>query len=113
MYSQDNVFARILRKEIPCDFLIETAHTVAFYDQFPTAPVHVLIIPKGPYTDAFDFYHHASEAEILDFSQALSQLILQLKLDVGGFKLVSNAKTFGKQEVPHFHVHLLGEKAES
>jgi len=106
-YDPTNIFARILRGEIPNRTVLETAHTLAFHDIRPQAPVHVLVIPKGAYVDFDDFAARASEAEIADFHRAAAQVVAGLGLE-GGYRTISNAGANGGQEVPHYHVHILG-----
>jgi histidine triad (HIT) family protein len=111
-YDDDNVFARILRGEIPNRTVLETEHTLAFHDVRPHAPVHVLVIPKGRYVTYDHFGAEASEAEIADFTRAVARLCTELGVapDGGGsgYRIIANAGPEGGQEVPHFHVHLLG-----
>lgn len=110
-YDDNNIFARILRKEIPNDTVLETEHTLVFRDIAPQAPVHVLVIPKGPYVSYDDFVLNGSDAEILDFNRAVARVTQDLKvsLDSGeGFRAITNSGAHGVQEVPHFHLHILG-----
>lgn len=111
-YDNDNVFARILRGEIPNDTVLETAHTLAFNDIAPQAPVHVLVIPKGPYVCYDHFALAAAEAEIVDFTRAIGAVCRIAGVQPGaggdGFRMISNAGAAGVQEVPHLHVHVLG-----
>lgn len=106
-YDTNNVFAKILRKEIPCNPVTETPHTLAFNDISPQAPIHILIIPKGAYITYDDFIKNASSEEILDFNQTIATLIRYKELEKTGYRLISNAGEHGLQEVPHFHMHLL------
>lgn len=106
-YDDDNIFARILRGEIPCKTVLETEHSLAFEDISAQAPVHVLVIPKGPYVSYDHFARDASDAEILDFNRAVAKLCEQCDLE-GGFRAITNARAHRHQEVPHFHMHLLG-----
>ena len=108
-YDDQNIFARILRGEIPNDTVLETEHTLAFNDIQPQAKVHVLIIPKGPYVTYDHFAAEASEAEIVDFTRAVARICQLTGIGPGdGFRAISNAGTHGVQEVPHFHLHILG-----
>ena len=111
-YDFDNVFARILRGEIPNKTLFETEHSLAFHDIAPKAPVHVLVIPKGPYVNAEHFGAEASEAEIVDFTRAIARAARETGVAESaggsGFRLIANAGRDGVQEVPHYHVHILG-----
>lgn len=110
-YDDQNIFARILRGEIPNDTVAETEHTLVFRDIRPQAPVHVLVIPKGAYVSFDDFAANASEAEIVDFMRLAAKVAkdLGVSLDGGdGFRAIANAGVHGVQEVPHFHLHILG-----
>ena len=109
-YDDQNVFARILRGEIPNDTVLETAHTLAFNDISPQAPVHVLVIPKGPYVCHDHFATQASEAELADFMRTTGE-VCRLKgvgADGPGYRTISNAGEYGVQEVLHYHLHILG-----
>jgi histidine triad (HIT) family protein len=110
-YDPQNIFARILRGEIPNKTVLETAHTLAFYDIGPQAPVHVLVIPKGPYVNFDHFAAAASTDELVDFHRTAAQIIVQLDLAPGqgdvGYRTISNAGENGHQEVPHYHMHIL------
>ncbi|GAB0118535.1 histidine triad nucleotide-binding protein [Acidisoma sp. 7E03] len=107
-YDDQNIFARILRGEIPNKTVYEDAHALAFHDIAPQAPVHVLVIPKGPYVSAVDFAARASEAEIAGFWRAVGTVARQLGLEAEGYRLLTNHGLNAGQEVPHFHVHLFG-----
>ncbi len=111
-YDDQNIFARILRREIPNDTVLETEHCLAFNDISPQAPVHVLVIPKGPYASYDHFAAEASDAEIADFTRAIGEVCRMKGLNgadaEGGFRVISNAGPHGSQEVPHLHVHVLG-----
>jgi len=109
-YDKDNIFARILRGEIPCKRVHETDHALAFHDINPQAPVHVLVIPKGPYRSWADFSAGASEAEIVGFVRAVGEVAKLLELEAPGYRLLANAGLDAHQEVPHLHVHLFGGK---
>jgi histidine triad (HIT) family protein len=110
-YDDQNVFARILRGEIPCKKVLETEHSLAFEDIQPKTPHHVLVIPKGPYITYDHFAQEASDAEIADFTRAIGQVCDQLGIGPGaggdGYRLIANAGPHGVQEVPHLHVHIL------
>lgn len=110
-YDDQNVFARILRGEIPCTKVLETEHALAFRDIAPQAPEHVLVIPKGAYVTFDHFAEAASAEEIVDFTRAIGQVCEMLGvrpgLGGGGFRLISNAGQDGVQDVPHLHVHIL------
>jgi histidine triad (HIT) family protein len=111
-YDPQNIFARILRGEIPNRTVLETAHTLAFHDIRPQAPVHVLVIPKGAYVDFADFAANATPDEITDFHRAAAQVCALLGVSPGeggrGFRLIGNAGPDSLQEVPHYHLHILG-----
>jgi histidine triad (HIT) family protein len=109
-YDDQNVFARILRGEIPSDPMLETEHTLAFRDIRPQAPVHVLVIPKGPYVNFDHFGAEASGAEIADFTRSVARLCADLDVAPGGggagFRLIAHSGAAGVQGVPHMHVHI-------
>ena len=107
-YDESNIFAKILRGEVPCRKVAESPTALAFLDAYPKAKVHVLVIPKGPYVDFVSFHEQASEKTIRDFYQLVHQVIDQLGLREKGFKLVTRSGVDGGQEVPHFHLHILG-----
>ncbi|WP_303812378.1 histidine triad nucleotide-binding protein [Sandarakinorhabdus limnophila] len=110
-YDDNNIFARILRGEIPCKRVHETPHALAFHDINPQAPIHVLVIPKGPYRSWADFSATASEAEIAGFVRAVGEVAKLLGLEEPGYRLLANAGVNAHQEVPHLHVHIFGGKA--
>ncbi|QQA43455.1 HIT domain-containing protein [Pelagovum pacificum] len=105
-YDPENIFAKILNGDIPCEKVLESAHSLAFRDIRPQAPTHVLVIPKGPYMSADHFCQWASEAEIVDFMRTVGK-ICEAEGVEDGFRLIANARDHGVQEVPHFHVHIL------
>jgi diadenosine tetraphosphate (Ap4A) HIT family hydrolase len=107
-YDPGNVFARILRGEIPCKRVQETDYTLACHDINPQAPVHVLVIPKGAYRSWADFSAQASEAEIAGFVRAVGEVAKLLGLEEPGYRLLANAGVHAHQEVPHLHVHIFG-----
>jgi diadenosine tetraphosphate (Ap4A) HIT family hydrolase len=107
-YDPSNIFARILRGEIPAKTVAETEHALAFHDIAPQAPVHVLVIPKGAYVSLADFATTASDAEIAGFWRLVAQVAKDLTLELSGYRVLSNMGVHGHQEVPHFHVHLFG-----
>ncbi|MGB0750226.1 MAG: histidine triad nucleotide-binding protein [Magnetospiraceae bacterium] len=109
-YDSNNIFAKILRGEIPCAKVYEDDHALAFNDINPQAPIHVLVIPKGAYVSMDDFSEHASDAEITGFFRAVGRVARQLELSEPGYRLLANHGTHGGQEVPHFHVHIFGGK---
>jgi histidine triad (HIT) family protein len=107
-YDPANVFARILRGEIPCRKAGENDHALAFHDIAPQAPVHVLVIPKGAYVSLSDFAANASDAEIAGFWRLVGEVARALGVEATGYRVLSNMGMDGNQEVPHFHVHLFG-----
>ena len=107
-YDANNIFARILRGEIPNKTVLENDHVLAFHDAFPKAPVHILIIPKNPYTDASDFGARASAAEKAAMFDAVASVTKEQNLIENGYRLIANTGEHGGQEVPHFHMHILG-----
>ncbi|MEO1424099.1 MAG: HIT domain-containing protein [Pseudomonadota bacterium] len=113
-YDPENIFAKILRGEIPNKTVMETEHSLAFEDIFPQAPVHVLVIPKGPFVTYDHFAAEASDAEIADFTRTVGKVAEQLGVTPGGgasgFRILSNAGPDAHQEVPHLHVHIFAGK---
>lgn len=109
-YDDNNIFAKILRGEIPAKKVYEDDYALAFHDIGAKAPIHVLVIPKGKYISIADFGANGSEREITGFYRALSKVANDLGLVEGGFRSIANTGLNGGQEVPHFHVHLLGGK---
>ncbi|MEL7256233.1 MAG: HIT domain-containing protein [Pseudomonadota bacterium] len=111
-YDDQNIFAKILRGEIPNDTVLETEHALAFNDIQPQAPVHVLVIPKGAYVCHDHFAAEASEAEIIDFIRATAKVCEMTGVSPGdgqsGYRTISNAGEAGVQDVPHYHLHILG-----
>jgi histidine triad (HIT) family protein len=107
-YDRDNVFAKILRGEIPCERVYEDEHALAFRDINPLAPVHVLVIPKGDYVSLDDFTREASAAQIAGFFRAVGITARELGLADSGYRFLANTGADGRQEVPHFHVHIFG-----
>ena len=110
-YDSQNIFAKILRGEIPNSTVRETEHTLAFRDIAPQAPEHILVIPKGAYVTADHFAAEASDAEILDFWRLFGEITREVGVspDTGnGYRMIVNSGPDGVQEVPHFHMHILG-----
>ncbi|HVM83174.1 MAG TPA: histidine triad nucleotide-binding protein [Candidatus Binatia bacterium] len=107
-YDMNNIFAKIIRGEIPCDKVYEDDHVLAFKDIRPQAKSHALVIPKGPYVSAQDFSEKASDAEIVALNRAIAKVAKSLGLAVTGYRLIANTGADGRQEVPHYHVHILG-----
>ena len=107
-YDDTNVFARILRGEIPADKVYEDEHVLAFNDIARLAPVHVLVIPKGRYIDCNDFSANATDAEIAALMRAVGTVARDQGVEQSGYRMVSNTGANAGQEVPHFHVHIFG-----
>ncbi len=105
-YDPHNIFAKILRGEIPCNKVYEDEHTLAFHDIQPQTPTHILVIPKGPYVSFDDFSEKASEAEIAAWIRATGKIARDLGLTEPGYRVLSNMGRDGHQEVPHLHMHL-------
>lgn len=107
-YDDNNIFAKILRGDIPCGKVYEDDFALAFNDISPQAPVHVLVIPKGKYMSIADFGANATAEEIAGFYRAVAKVATDLDLPENGFRTIANTGLNGGQEVPHFHVHILG-----
>lgn len=107
-YDDGNIFARILRGELPCTKVYEDDWALAFDDIRPQAPFHVLVIPKGSYVSWDDFTQRAGDEEIAGFMRAVGNVTRQLGLDRPGYRLMVNMGGHGHQEVPHLHVHIFG-----
>lgn len=107
-YDRNNIFARILRGEIPCKKVFEDDHVLAFHDINPQTPTHVLVIPKGAYVSFDDFSATASAEEIAAFVRAAGRIARDAGLAAPGYRVLSNIGRDGHQEVPHFHLHIFG-----
>ena len=107
-YDDDNIFARILRGEIPCDRVYEDEHVLAFRDIAPKAPTHVLVIPKGRYRTLHDFAEGASDAALAAWVRAMASVARSEGVAEAGYRATSNNGPHGKQEVPHLHMHIVG-----
>ena len=110
-YDKNNIFAKILRKEIPCKKIFENDHVLSFHDINPQRKIHVLVIPKGEYTNLDDFNNRASDQEIVALSKGITEVskILGISTDNGkGYRALTNVDENGGQEVPHLHFHLFG-----
>ncbi len=105
-YDESNIFARILRGELPSTKVYEDEHALAFNDLFPQAPTHILVIPKGPYVSWDDFSAKASDAEIAGFVRAVGNIAREHGLVADGYRLLANVGRNSGQEVPHLHVHI-------
>ncbi len=112
IYDPQNIFARILRGEIPNKTVLETPHTLAFHDINPQAPIHVLVIPKGAYVTFDHFAAEASAEELTDFHRTAAKVCAMLDIAPGqGYRAITNAGAHGMQEVPHYHLHILAGRA--
>jgi diadenosine tetraphosphate (Ap4A) HIT family hydrolase len=107
-YDDTNIFARILRGELPCKRVYEDDVALAFHDIHPRAPVHVLVIPKTPHVSLADFTASATPEQIAGFFAAVGRVAKQLNLEEPGYRILANMGPHGHQEVPHFHVHIFG-----
>lgn len=107
-YDDGNIFAKILRGEIPNRTVYEDDFALAFHDIAPQAPVHILVIPKGPYVSWDDFTAKGSDAEIAGFIRAVGHVAREAGLAAPGYRLLANVGQHGHQEVPHLHVHIFG-----
>ncbi|MBS3961060.1 MAG: histidine triad nucleotide-binding protein [Sandarakinorhabdus sp.] len=107
-YDDRNIFARILRGEIAAKTVFENDHALAFHDINPQAPVHVLVIPKGPYVSMADFSANAPADLVTGFFRAVGEVARQLGLEEDGYRILANAGVNSHQEVPHLHVHIFG-----
>ena len=110
IYDKNNIFAKILRGEIPCKKVYENEYILSFYGVNPQRKIHVLVIPKGEYVDLDDFINKATDIEIIELNKAIIRVVKMLKISnqEGGYRLLSNTGKDGGQEVPHFHYHILG-----
>lgn len=106
-YDDSNLFARILKGELPSKKIHEDEHALAFHDISPQAPTHILVIPKGPYVSWDDFSQRASEAEIAGLVRAVGKVAREAGLVEDGYRLLANVGRDGGQEIPHLHVHIL------
>ncbi|MAI62199.1 MAG: histidine triad nucleotide-binding protein [Micavibrio sp. TMED27] len=109
-YDDQNIFAKILRGEIPCQEVYQDDHVLAFNDIAPQAPVHILVIPKGAYISIDDFGVNATPEELKAFYSAIDKIVSDKGLKEAGFRCIANTGENGGQEVPHFHMHILGGK---
>ena len=110
MYDKNNIFAKILRGEISCNRYFENNYALAFEDINPQREIHVLVIPKGEFSDLDDFNNKATDIEIAEFFRAITQVVRQLGISSssGGYRVISNIGVNAGQEVPHLHFHILG-----
>lgn len=110
MYDVENIFAKILRGEIPCDKVYEDEFVLAFNDINPQAPNHILVIPKGEYVSMADFTSGASDEMIAGFFRAVGKVARQLGLEEDGYRILANSGSNAHQEVPHLHIHIFAGK---
>jgi histidine triad (HIT) family protein len=110
-YDDANIFAQILRGEIPAKTVYDDDYALAFHDISPLAPTHILVIPKGPYVSWDDFSAKASDAEIAGFVRAIGKIAREAGLVESGYRLLANVGVDSGQEVPHLHVHIFAGKA--
>lgn len=109
-YDKENIFAKILRKEVPCQLVDENENALAFYDISPRAPIHILIIPKKGYVNFNDFISFADDLEIIDLNKLIKKIVDIKKLDINGYRIIVNNGNDANQEVKHLHFHLLAGK---
>lgn len=109
-YDDGNIFARILRGEIPCDKVFEDEHVLAFHDINPQTPIHVLVIPRGAYVSMDDFSANASDAEIAGLTRAVGKVARDLGAVEGGYRILSNHGADAHQDVQHLHIHIFAGK---
>jgi len=108
MYDDKNIFAKILRKEIPCEPIYEDDKVLFVHDLYPQAKIHILAIPKLPVVDFSDFMIKSDKKNAQHFFCKIKDLIKEFGIDQSGFKIIINSGNHGGQEIPHFHVHILG-----
>lgn len=109
-YDDDNVFAKILRGDIPCKKIYENDHALAFHDIAPQAPVHALVVPKGRYVSIDDFAAEASDEEVAGLIRAIGATARELGVPADGYRILANHGRNAHQEVPHLHFHIFGGK---
>lgn len=107
-YDDSNIFAKILRGELPCKKVYEDDWAFAFHDINPLAPVHILVIPKGPYVSWDDFTQKATDEEIAGLVRAIGKVAREQQLVIQGYRLLANTGKRAGQEVPHLHIHIFG-----
>ena len=108
MYDENNIFAKIIRGEIPCDKIYEDENTLFFKDINPNAKIHILAVPKSPCVDISDFILKSDNEIISDFFRKIEMVINKMGIKKKGYRIISNSGIDGGQEVPHFHIHILG-----
>jgi len=107
-YDTNNIFAKIISGDLPCDKIYEDEHVIAFHDINPKAPIHALVLPKGQYISFDDFSAKGSTDEISAFFRTVGKIARDLGVDKDGYRLIANHKTSAGQEVDHFHIHIIG-----
>ena len=109
-YDKNNIFAKILKGEIPCKKVYENEYVLSFYDTNPKKKIHVLVIPKGEFVDLDDFINKALDKEIVEFNKAIIHIVKMLKISnqESGYRVLTNIGKDGGQDVPHFHYHIFG-----
>ena len=110
-YDRNNVFAKIIRGEIPAEKIYEDEKILAFHDISKASPIHALVIPKGEYKNFSDFVNSAEALDVANFFKKVSEIAELLKADKNGFRIISNIGFDANQTVPHFHVHILAGKS--
>ena len=108
MYDTNNVFAKIINKSIPCDLIFEDEKVIFFYDISPKAKIHILGLPKANVINLSDFIQRCGQEEVYYFFQKISEVVKKFELQKTGYRLIANEGNDANQEVPHFHVHILG-----
>ena len=107
-YDKNNIFAKILRGEIPCKKILESEHSLAFYDVNPQTKIHALVVPKGAYISFADFSERASDAEIAGYIRDIGETARKIGVEENGYRLLSNHGANARQEVAHLHIHICG-----
>ncbi|MDB9760988.1 HIT domain-containing protein [Pelagibacteraceae bacterium] len=109
-YDKNNIFAKILRGEIPCNKVYENEYVLSFHDTNPQKKLHILVIPKGEYVDLDHFNTEATEKEIIEFNKSITYIVKMLKISSSeeGYRVLANIGKNGGQEVPHLHYHIFG-----
>ena len=111
MYDKTNIFAKIIKKEIPCKKVYEDEYTLIFHDINPSAPIHLLAIPKGEFKSFDDFVQKVSTDQFLAFFASIQKITDKLKINKSGYRLITNHGKDGMQTVEHFHIHIIAGKA--
>lgn len=109
-YDSNNIFAKIIRKEIPCQQVYEDEMVIAFHDIHPKAPTHILVLPKGEYINFHDFHGKAPANHVAHFYKKVADIALECGLNGNGYRIIANCGPNGGQEIDHYHVHILGGK---